>query len=232
MNNIFLILAKSNSVGLKNKNLLKINSLTLLEAEMKKAKQANVFQKFYISSDSEEILSIGKTNQFDTIKRNVELTKNIAYLDSVKHAVNSIPEDVATITISQVVQPLKGHKIYQKIMNEHRPGIDSVVTVTKFNSSPNWIYRKNERSTLDKVNYINYENIIAREDDLYEIDNKIVSFTYDSFKKWNSITPWPYLGNNIKCVEDVVINQNLRVDINNSEDLEWYKLVIKKFFDE
>lgn len=224
-------MAKSNSIGLENKNLLKVNSVSLLESEMIRARNANVFEKFYLSSDSEEILKIGEKNQFHTIKRNIELTKNSAYLDTVQHAVNSISSDIDTITISQVVQPLKGDDIYRKVIDEHGPGVDSVVTVTKFNSSPNWIYRKNT-STLSKVEYINYENIIAREDDLFEIDNKIVSFTYDSFKKWSSITPWPYLGNNIKCIEDVVINKNLKVDINNSEDLDWYKLVLRKFFDE
>jgi CMP-N-acetylneuraminic acid synthetase len=76
VNNIFLILAKSNSIGLKNKNLLSINSLTLLEAEMIKARNANVFHKFYLSSDSDEILKIGKKNQFHTIKRSIKLTKN------------------------------------------------------------------------------------------------------------------------------------------------------------
>ena len=228
--NIFLILAKSNSLGLADKHLQIVNNETLLERELRDVLSKNCFDQYYISSDSIKILDIAKRFNFKCIKRPESLTSNDEYLNSVKHAINNIKGSISTITISQVVQPLKSKNIYKKILGKHKKNVDSVVTATKFNSSPKWIYKKKGKSLINAKS-VKYENIISRENDLYEIDNKIVSFTYDSFIKWKSITPWPYLGEKIILIEDVVLNPNLRVDINSKEDLDWFRIVKEKLID-
>ena len=228
--NIFLILAKSNSLGLSDKHLQIVDNETLLERELREVISKDCFDQYYISSDSMKILDIAKQFNFKCIKRPDSLTSNDEYLNSVKHAINKIKGNISTITISQVVQPLKSKNIYQKILRKHNKNVDSVVTVTKFNSSPNWIFKK-KGPTLINAKSVKYENTISRENDLYEIDNKIVSFTYASFIKWKSITPWPYLGEKIIFIEDVVLNPNLRVDINSKEDLDWFRIVREKLID-
>ena len=53
---IGFIPAKKNSKDLKNKNLKKINNLSLFEIAILAAKKSKLIDQVYISSDSEKIL--------------------------------------------------------------------------------------------------------------------------------------------------------------------------------
>ena len=70
---IALIPAKKNSKGLKNKNLKKLNNISLVELSIIESKKSKLIDKIYLSSDSDKILNIGKNLKIDTIKRNKSL---------------------------------------------------------------------------------------------------------------------------------------------------------------
>jgi CMP-N-acetylneuraminic acid synthetase len=67
-NIIALIPAKKNSRGLKNKNLKKLNKLSLVELAILGAKKSKLINKIYLSSDSDKILDIGVKLNIDVIK--------------------------------------------------------------------------------------------------------------------------------------------------------------------
>ena len=66
---IGFIPAKENSSGFKNKNIKKLNNLTLVELAILSSINSRIIDQTYISSDSENILNIGKKYNINTIKR-------------------------------------------------------------------------------------------------------------------------------------------------------------------
>ena len=60
VNIVAFIPAKKNSIGLKNKNLKKLNNLSLVELAIINAKKSKLINEIYLSSDSNKILYIGK----------------------------------------------------------------------------------------------------------------------------------------------------------------------------
>jgi len=224
---IALLLCKNNSKGLKGKNLLKYKGISLIEHTIKDLKKNKCFQKIFISSESDKILNLAKKLNCEPIRRNKSLTKNSAYIRSVNHACNIIGM-FDTLTIAMPVQPLREQNIFVKMKRKLiREKLDSVVTVEKFDASPSWIYRKNKKQIF-KLRQIEYTSESARRSDLVYLNNAIVIFTYNSWKKSKSITPWPYLGKKIGFIQQKLINQNIKVDINNYEDYQWLNILEKK----
>jgi len=80
---IALIPAKKNSQDLKNKNLKKLNNLSLFELAILGAKKSKFINKIYLSSDSDKILSKGKKHQIEMIRRKKSLSTNSASANSV-----------------------------------------------------------------------------------------------------------------------------------------------------
>ena len=68
MNILCLIPARKNSVGIKNKNLKKINNVPLVLRSIKLANKCSYFNKIVLSSDSKKILSYAKNfNKVDSV---------------------------------------------------------------------------------------------------------------------------------------------------------------------
>jgi CMP-N-acetylneuraminic acid synthetase len=80
---------RGNSLGIKNKNLIKVNNKYLMEYTINHAINSNLFNKIVISSDSERILRISKKFKVDfIIKRPSRLaTKDISKHQAIIHAV-------------------------------------------------------------------------------------------------------------------------------------------------
>ena len=53
---IAVVFAREKSKGLKNKNLLKFNNISLVELAIKQAKSIKLINEVYISSDSKKII--------------------------------------------------------------------------------------------------------------------------------------------------------------------------------
>lgn len=223
---IALILAKEGSIGLPGKNTYVLHDTNLLEMTIRELQQEAVFEAIYLSSNGERILQMGESYGARIIRRDNALADNARYVDSVHHAISSMNPSPDTITIPQVVQPIREPGIFRKMINLHSKGVDSVVTVEPFESSVSWIYRKNSNNQkLEQCNQVHYHDVTARESDLCIIDNAIVSFTYDSWKRSDGFTSWPYLGRHIIGVEQHYLNKHYRVDINSGEDAEWLEFI-------
>ena len=87
---IALIPAKKNSKELKNKNLKKLNGLSLVEIAIMNAKKSKFINEIYLSSDSNKILDIGKKQKINLTKRKKHLSTynasaNTVILDFIKN---------------------------------------------------------------------------------------------------------------------------------------------------
>ncbi len=113
INIIALIPAKKNSKELKNKNLKKLNGLSLVELAILNAKKSKLIQKIYLSSDSDKILKIGENQKINVIKRKKRLSTysasaNSVILDFVKNKIVNDHKDNIVIYL-QPTSPFRNN---------------------------------------------------------------------------------------------------------------------------
>lgn len=222
---VALILAKDGSHGLPGKNLLTHQSKPLLIHTLEAVEQSGLFDEVFVSTNGPEIAKYAVDFGAALIARPDSLAANDRYVDAVNQAVASITPTPATITVPMVVQPIREEGIFARILASHDDGVDSVVTVTPFESCVDWIFTEDDSGQLDRCDNILYGPAVGRRSDLFIIDNAVVSFTYESWQRSDSLSSWPYLGRRIRPLVQRRDNANFFVDINTADDAEWLDFV-------
>jgi len=147
-NIIALIPAKKNSRGLKNKNLKKLNKLSLVELAILGAKKSKLIDKIYLSSDSDRILDIGAKLNIDVIKRKKILSTssalaNTVILDFIKNKLNSTKEDHIIVYL-QPTSPFRNNNHIDLAINHLKKNkLKSVISVTENKNFFKSLYKKN-----------------------------------------------------------------------------------------
>ena len=142
MNIVGVVFARGNSQGIKNKNLLKINKLSLVELAIKQAYGTKVIKKVYISSENKKILvKAKKQNAIVPFIRPKKLATNkSSELLSWKHFANYLikkNKKVDFIVSIPTTSPLRKPADIKKCINLAIKGnYDVVLTVSKSNKSP------------------------------------------------------------------------------------------------
>ena len=135
-----LLVGRGGSVGFPNKNVYPLLNRPLMSYPLLAAKNSNYVDEVYVSSDSQEILNVGKEFQAKTITRPPELATSDATIESAFfHGYEHIKKDcgqeieflvilmcnavsVLPKTIDNGVEILRSNKIF-----------DSAVTVSGYN---------------------------------------------------------------------------------------------------
>lgn len=224
---VAVVFAKEGSLGFPGKNLMPYQGRPLLEHTLDEADAAGIYTDIFVSTNGDAIAACAAERGARVLRRPDALAANESFVAAVNHAVGALPYRPATVTIPQVVQPIREAGVLRRIVDLHGPGIDSVVTVTELDSSLDWMYRMGANGRLARPDGICMQSqpVVARESDLVEIDNSVVSFTYESWVQQESITPWPYLGRTIVGVTQRLPNRNMAVDVHRPEDGEWLEFV-------
>lgn len=225
INIISLIPAKKNSQDLKNKNLKKLNKLSLFELAILGAKKSKFINKIYLSSDSNEILKKAKKYKIDLIKRKKSLSTNSASANSVilDFLKNYLKNDNKN-TIIVYLQPTSPFR-----NNNH---IDAAITnfiKKKFRSVISVIENKNffksfnkKKDTLiplfnDKLITNNRQNLKK----IYSPNGAIYIFYANDFIKRKKLT--------FKKSGYYLMNKIDSIDIDNKEDYELAKFLSKRY---
>ena len=142
---ISLVPAKQISNGLKNKNLKKINGISLVEIAILASKKSNLIDKTYVSSDSQKILNISKKNETNPIKRpkiycSNTTSANSVILNFLRELKKEKPLDKIIIIYLQPTSPFRNHHHLNSALKQFRSknvkSLLSVVNVgTKFYKS-------------------------------------------------------------------------------------------------
>lgn len=80
---VCIIPARSGSKRLKDKNIFKLHGKPLLVWSYLAAKESNLFKKIYVSTESENYISICKKNNIDFIKRPISISNDSALKQEV-----------------------------------------------------------------------------------------------------------------------------------------------------
>ena len=201
---ISFIPAKKNSQDLKNKNLKKLNNLSLVELAILGAKKSKLINEIYLSSDSEKILKIGTKLNIDAIKRQKNLSSysasaNSVILDFIKNKLQNNQEDYIIVYL-QPTSPFRNNiHIDQAIKYFIKKKFRSLVSVTENKNFFKSLYKKkttlnpffndnfvtNNRQNLKKVYSPNGAIYIFYSSDF--IKNKKLSFTKTGYYIMNRI---------------------------------------------
>ena len=162
-NIVCTICARKNSRGLKNKNLLKINGLTLIEISINHAIDSKLFKSIVVSSDSEKIKKICSRYPVIFIKRKKRLsTDKSGKIEVIKDAINQIEKEfyrkVDVICDLDVTSPIRKSADITKaynIFNLSNTNLFSVIS-SKKNPYFNMIEKKNNRYKLISSNLKNF----------------------------------------------------------------------------
>lgn len=204
-NIIALIPAKKNSRGLKNKNLKKLNKLSLVELAILGAKKSKLIDKIYLSSDSDRILDIGAKLNIDVIKRQKNLSTfsasaNSVILDFIKNKISNNQQEDCIIVYLQPTSPFRNNiHIDQAIKYLIKKKLRSLVSVIENKNFFKSLYKKkttlnpffndnfvtNNRQNLKKVYSPNGAIYIFYSSDF--IKNKKLSFTKTGYYIMNRI---------------------------------------------
>ena len=111
---IGFIPAKKKSQDLKNKNLKKLNNLSLFELAILSAKKSKFINEIYLSSDSNETLKKANKYKINLIKRKKFLSTNYAsansvILDFIKNHLNIDKENIIIVYL-QPTSPFRNNK--------------------------------------------------------------------------------------------------------------------------
>ncbi len=115
---ICFIPARKGSTRLKNKNLRKINNLSLTEITINQARKSGVFKDIILSSNSNLILNIGKKLRISCHKRSkLNSTKYSTTDSALLETIKKIKYQYDNIIILQVTSPLRNLKTIKKFLN-------------------------------------------------------------------------------------------------------------------
>lgn len=144
MRNIAIIPARSGSKGLKDKNIKLLNGKPLIAYTIEAAKQSNLFDEIFVSTDSQEYATIARKFGANVpFLRGKELASDTSSSwDVVKNALldyKNIGKEFDTVALLQPTSPLrKFEDIIVGYDNMKAEDVNAVVGVCAVDHSPLW----------------------------------------------------------------------------------------------
>ena len=137
-NKILCILqVRGGSKGVPKKNIREVNGKPLMTWTIESAKKSRVFDSIWVSSDSDEILEVGRKEDVNTMKRPDELSGDeVLSVDSLHWAVGEIEKLKGTtydyvVELPVVCQLRNEDHIREAVEKLITTGADSVISVTQ-----------------------------------------------------------------------------------------------------
>lgn len=173
MSTVALILAKSQSKRLPNKNTLPVNGVPMFLVNVKKCKK--IFDRVYVSSDSIEILEQAVNEGAIAIKRPIELCGDTPNIDVYQHAIRYIPEDI--IVAVQANSPTVEANSITQVKRIMEMGFNEVMTC----HNDYQIYGSIWALTKDRIK--NYKDAYKPTPEVLIIDNSLDVHTEEDYNK-------------------------------------------------
>ena len=217
-----LITARGGSKGLKNKNLKRLNGLSLVEIAIRNAKSSGIFEKIFCSSDSKKILNRIKNKSICIVRPEKYAKDNSTSESVVNHYLKFLDKEKINIPqilfLFQPTSPFIKTETIRKMFEIYKKDkkVGSVVSVYKVNNKYNYLnQRKIEDNSDMKFLFQRKKNNVRRQDkpEVY-VHGNLYSINIKSFQKKNSFFIKP-----IKTVEIKTFKESIDIDDKNDYDL-------------
>ena len=213
--NIAIILARKNSKRIKNKNLVRIASIPLIEHSIKAAKDSKLIDDIYVSSDCKDVKKICKKLNVNYILRPKKLAGDLIHSDEVLvDVIKNIKKnlDINLVIFLQPTSPLRPNKVLDKsIMFFNRKKGDSLFSSTLFKNNI-WMQDKNLRS----INY-DYKNRQFEQEkkNQFNENGSFYIFKADKFLKFKNRLFGKIIHYQIPYIYSFQIDETLDIDLVN-----------------
>ncbi|MEK9619084.1 MAG: acylneuraminate cytidylyltransferase family protein [Flavobacteriales bacterium] len=166
MKTFAFIFARGGSKGLPKKNILNVGGLPLIAHSILSAKNNQMIDDVFVSTDSNEIAEVSKTFEAKIIKRPKELAQD----DSSEwlawnHAINYVHDQgyfFNRFISLPATAPLRADKDINKCLLALKGNVDVVITVTPANRNPSFNMIKRDAKGIS--NLILKSDVARRQD--------------------------------------------------------------------
>jgi CMP-N,N'-diacetyllegionaminic acid synthase len=181
---VVIIPAKASSKRLKNKNMRLVNGKPLIQYTINYAKESNLIDDVYISTDSKKIINFSKKIKIKTIKRSKKLSGETPIIEVYRHALKKINKKKIKIIVGlQVDHPDRNLILDRLIKKFIIKKLDFLFSVDKNNIKNGAHYilsrryllsgiMKKKFKVVDDCTNIHYlKDLKKAEKNLYSFDN-------------------------------------------------------------
>ena len=222
-----IIPARANSKGIPEKNLQKLNGISLVEHTIKIAKKSKKISRLVLSTDSPKIAKIGKKLEIDVpfLRPKKLATSTSSTLDVVHHTLEFLKKSESykpeIIVILQVTSPLRHiNTIDSSIRLLQNSNATSVMGVSQMKQNPFIAF------TYDKNNFLkpyqkNFKTFFQRQSfpNFYYPSGSIYTFWNKTLEKYGN-----YYGPRIK---PLLVSKEESIDIDDIFDLFMSECILK-----
>ena len=205
INPIAIIIARGNSVSIKNKNLKIINKKPLLEWSINHCKESRKIRDIWVSSDSKKILNFAQSKGVKIIKRPKKYSRSNSSSESAwLHAINHLEKKKIyfdTILAPQVTSPIRGKNDFDNAIKIFvTKKLDSMFSATKIRDhfvwkkknnylKPNYDYKDRKPRQKIAPNYLENGSFFIFNKSKFKKNNcrmfgKIGIYVQDSYKSF------------------------------------------------
>ena len=224
--NIFcLIPARGGSLGIKNKNIVKIKNKELINFTIESAMKLKNFCDIVISTDSKKIFSKCKNKEsiiFNGLRPKYLSKSNSLTKDVVKYELKKTQENLKKkYKYILLLQPTCPIRDYKKIIKSFKiiknRKFDSVLSISNVNGNHPFRMKVKKKGFLKNFMNFKNENMVARQQlpKVYIRSGSIYLITVESFLKYDSLVGKKCYG--IELFGDETIN------IDTKQDLEYFR---------
>jgi len=226
-NFLILIPARKGSKGIKNKNFIKINKISLLERAILFSKKILAQDDIFVSSDSIKAEKICKNNKVNYLKRNKKLSgdkvSDFKLINYCLKNINKISNKYKYIIYLQPTSPLRKVKEILKAMRiiNTQKKVNAIISISKVDlkNHPLKVFNLNQNNYL-KLFSEEGKKIFARQQlkEVYCRNGLFYIFKISSFRNSKNI----YFRNSL----GFLINRNI-VNLDTYKELLKLKKIIK-----
>lgn len=187
---IAVVPARSGSKGLAGKNLRLLRGIPLVTHTLRAARGASLVDETWLTSDCDQILSVGKAEGVICLKRPEDLASDRASaVGVVEHFLRQLPESVVlqdpVVVYLQPTSPLRTARHIDEALGMLKsPGVESLVSVVANDHSPYKFFRIDGSGLLQSLFEESLSN--APRQDLpktYRPNGAIYAFTCSAFER-------------------------------------------------
>lgn len=165
LKSIAIIPARSGSKGLKDKNIKLLCGIPLIAYSIRCAKESGMFEKIFVSTDSEEYAQIAEEYGADAhfLRSKENSGDKVGSWDVVKEVLERFEEEGEVFDTVMLLQPTSPLRNVEDIKNSFKQmkekNANAVLSVTEMEHSPLWSNTLDEDLCMDKFQNEKYQGI-------------------------------------------------------------------------
>lgn len=165
MRNIAVIPARSGSKGLKDKNIRLLGGMPLLAHSIHCARESGMFDKIFVSTDSEEYAKIAEAYGADAhfLRSKENSGDNAGSWDVVREVLKHFEDEgekFDTIMLLQPTSPLRNPEDIKMCFEQmEKKSAKAILSVTEVEHSPLWCNTLNEDLCMDCFHNEKYKDL-------------------------------------------------------------------------